>query len=73
MFAGVGIIGALASILASILVPSPKTDGPDPDSRPAWTTSWPAWGRSWLPFAELLSGANAKPPLDDGEVTAPTT
>jgi len=30
MFAGVGIIGALASILASILVPSSKTDGPDP-------------------------------------------
>jgi len=30
MFAGVGIIGALASILASILVPSPKTDGADP-------------------------------------------
>jgi len=26
MFAGVGIIGALASILASVLVPSPKTD-----------------------------------------------
>ena len=27
MFAGVGIIGALASILASILVPRPSTDG----------------------------------------------
>ena len=27
MFAGVGIIGALASILASILVPAPSTDG----------------------------------------------
>ena len=26
MFAGVGIIGALASILASVLVPSPKTE-----------------------------------------------
>ena len=26
MFAGVGIIGALASILASILVPPPKSD-----------------------------------------------
>ena len=26
MFAGVGIIGALASILASILVPAPKTE-----------------------------------------------
>ena len=26
MFAGVGIIGALASILASILVPPPKED-----------------------------------------------
>jgi hypothetical protein len=26
MFAGVGIIGALASILASVLVPPPKTD-----------------------------------------------
>ena len=30
MFAGVGIIGALASILASILVPSPKEPEADP-------------------------------------------
>lgn len=29
MFAGVGIIGALASILASILVPAPKTEEPE--------------------------------------------
>ena len=31
MFAGVGIIGALASILASILVPPPDDDDPGPD------------------------------------------
>lgn len=31
MFSGVGIIGALASILASILVPQPKPDEPEPD------------------------------------------
>ena len=30
MFAGVGIIGALASILASLLVPPPKTEEPAP-------------------------------------------
>lgn len=35
MFAGVGIIGALASILASILVPQPKE--PDPDATTAVT------------------------------------
>lgn len=34
MFAGVGIIGALASILASILVPQPKTEEPKPDTAP---------------------------------------
>ena len=32
MFAGVGIIGALASILASILVPQPKEEPKDPES-----------------------------------------
>lgn len=35
MFSGVGIIGALASILASILVPQPKEpEQPDPDAIP---------------------------------------
>jgi voltage-gated potassium channel len=37
MFAGVGIIGALASILASVLVPSPKTEE-EPDGVPATGT-----------------------------------
>lgn len=35
MFAGVGIIGALASILASFLVPPPKEEPEDSDSLPA--------------------------------------
>ena len=35
MFAGVGIIGALASILASILVPGPTTSGDERSSQPA--------------------------------------
>jgi voltage-gated potassium channel len=35
MFAGVGIIGALASILASILVPGPTTSGDGRSSQPA--------------------------------------
>ena len=39
MFAGVGIIGALASILASILVPPPKSDD---DEVPAVSTASPA-------------------------------
>ncbi len=34
MFAGVGIIGALASILASMLVPPPKVDEETPDEVP---------------------------------------
>jgi voltage-gated potassium channel len=37
MFAGVGIIGALASILASVLVPSPKTEE-EPEEVPATGT-----------------------------------
>ena len=43
MFAGVGIIGALASILASILLPPPKkkeeTAGPQPDATPPAVSS----------------------------------
>jgi voltage-gated potassium channel len=35
MFAGVGIIGALASILASILVPGPTTSGDERSAQPA--------------------------------------
>jgi voltage-gated potassium channel len=35
MFAGVGIIGALASILASILVPGPSTSGDERSAQPA--------------------------------------
>jgi voltage-gated potassium channel len=35
MFAGVGVIGALASILASILIPSPQSEPvPDPSAQP---------------------------------------
>ena len=32
MFAGIGIIGALASILASLLVSSPTPDEAEPDA-----------------------------------------
>jgi voltage-gated potassium channel len=39
MFTGVGIIGALASILASILVPPPKTDEKDAPPAPAGSAS----------------------------------
>jgi voltage-gated potassium channel len=35
MFAGVGIIGALASILASLLVPPPKVEEPAPAAAPS--------------------------------------
>ncbi|MDF2733887.1 MAG: hypothetical protein K0S97_510, partial [Chloroflexota bacterium] len=35
MFAGVGIIGALASILASLLVSSPTAAEPEPDAASA--------------------------------------
>ena len=33
MFAGVGIIGSLASILASVLVPQPEPDDAPPNGR----------------------------------------
>jgi hypothetical protein len=39
MFAGVGIIGALASILASMLVPPPKEDKVPPATAPATGTA----------------------------------
>jgi voltage-gated potassium channel len=45
MFAGVGIIGALASILASILVPPPKPVDPEPETdlpAPAAPSATPA-------------------------------
>jgi voltage-gated potassium channel len=46
MFAGVGIIGALASILASFLIPPPKKaeepQGPPPDESPSVAMSGPA-------------------------------
>lgn len=37
MFCGVGIIGSLASILASVLVPTPKTPDPPPDGQATLT------------------------------------
>ena len=42
MLAGVGIIGALASILASVLVPSPTTDGDEDGATAAPGPSDPA-------------------------------
>ena len=42
MFAGVGIIGALASILASLLVPPPKPDDDGPGSAAAEPASMAA-------------------------------
>lgn len=53
MFAGVGIIGALASILASLLVapPEPQSDAAPPDTAPA---------------APAVTAAAAAPTLSDG-------
>jgi hypothetical protein len=42
MFAGVGIIGALASILASLLVPPPKQDDKDAEAAAGASASAPA-------------------------------
>jgi voltage-gated potassium channel len=72
MFAGVGIIGALASILASILVPSSKTDGPDP-IQTSMENELAGVRQELAAIRELLSGDKAKPTLDGGDVTAPTT
>ena len=72
MFAGVGIIGALASILASILVPSSKTDGPDP-AVTNMENELAGVRQELVAIRELLSGGRPKPPLAGGDVTAPTT
>jgi len=52
MFAGIGIIGALASILASLLV-SPATPEPAPDAEPTTPVAPEADGRSIVATAEL--------------------
>jgi voltage-gated potassium channel len=46
MFAGVGIIGSLASILASILVPSPTDDDEEEEDQPESTSPLPPAGGS---------------------------
>jgi len=64
MFAGVGIIGALASILASILVPGPSTDGSGDDgsARPSTMQEELAGIRSELAaLRRTIGGASDDP------------
>ena len=56
MFAGIGIIGALASILASLLVSSPTPEEPEPDAAPAPDAPSGAPGST----AEELAGLRAE-------------
>jgi voltage-gated potassium channel len=56
MFAGIGIIGALASILASLLVSSPTPAEPEPDMAPASQAPSSAAGST----AEELAGLRAE-------------
>jgi voltage-gated potassium channel len=59
MFSGVGIIGALASILASVLVPDPEPDGPE--TPPAETATATATRSSVVPAgtASVASAGSA--------------
>jgi len=70
MFAGVGIIGALASILASMLVPPPKEDKV-PSEAPATATD-PAAGDGTGAAAPASAAARARARLR-ATPTAPTT
>jgi voltage-gated potassium channel len=66
MFAGVGIIGALASILASMLVPPPKSDEETPDEAPALASAETA------PAAASVA-ATADPVVATAAASAPST
>jgi voltage-gated potassium channel len=59
MFAGVGIIGALASILASILVPPPKPAEPEPEAAVASPPSPAAPGAPEAPTPVPAASADA--------------
>jgi len=60
MFAGVGIIGALASILASILVPDSSPDAPSTQTAPAGTPSAPVGPAN----PQLAAGTVASPSIE---------
>jgi voltage-gated potassium channel len=60
MFAGVGIIGALASILASILIPRPETPADQTAKIADLTAEVEAMHRELTTVRELLGGDRAK-------------
>ena len=61
MFSGVGIIGALASILASVLVPDPEPDAPDTGTPQAVATASQPSSTSASPALEAeLAGLRAE-------------
>ncbi len=67
MMAGVGIIGALASILASMLVPPPKEAEPAPDAAASGATvsgAAPASAAAPVPTATTTPVASAPPAPD---------
>ncbi len=66
MFAGIGIIGALASILASLLVSSPTPAEPEPDAEPASGPSVDAAAS----IAEELAGLRAEVAGQRAEIAA---
>ena len=63
MFAGVGIIGALASILASILVPAPSTDGSGDErsTRPAMQEELAGIRAELVALRRTIGGASRDP------------
>jgi len=63
MFAGVGIIGALASILASVLVPGPSTNGSgdQPSARPTMQEELAGIRSELAALRSTIAGASDDP------------
>jgi voltage-gated potassium channel len=61
MFCGVGIIGSLASILASVLVPAPKLPDPSPDSEATLTKIQQSLTEIHRQLADLQRGGTDGP------------
>ena len=70
MFAGIGIIGALASILASLLVPPPPADEPSPEPEPAAAGTPALDAVTAGAIAEQLAGLRAEIAGQRAEIAA---
>ena len=66
MFAGIGVIGALASILASVLIPMPKDQPDSAVDLAAMRDELTAVRGELSSLAKLLGASNAGPPAGEG-------